>query len=317
MTKNFKTASQKILAAKSIAIISHINPDGDTLGSALSLGLGLKRLGKKVYLLSQDGVPQRYKSLPGAKQIVKTMNKLVDLAIAVDCNAPEMLGKNFKIFSQAKSSLEIDHHSLRRSFAGLSIVDIEAASVGELIYKLLDRLNVPITKDIAQNILTSIIVETNSFRLPNVKAVTFQLCTKLMATGLDFYKLAETVYWSRRKETSILVGLCVSRAKFLKKGKIVWSWMKKEDLTRIKAKIEDADSVANELLAIKGVEIAIFFREKDKKTLRVSLRSKGHLSVAKLAEAYGGGGHFDSAGCQMVNSQRAKNKFLRETEDLL
>ena len=163
--KNFKKFKEAVSIAKDIAIFCHINPDGDTIGSLLSLGLGLESLGKKIYFVSQDGVPRIYRILPRASRVQKKLKKKVDLAIAVDCGAKSLLGRSYLAFKSAKDTVEIDHHGSRESFARISLIDKNAAAVGEIIFKLLKDLNISFDKNIAQNILTSIIVETNSFRL--------------------------------------------------------------------------------------------------------------------------------------------------------
>jgi bifunctional oligoribonuclease and PAP phosphatase NrnA len=299
-----KKAVKAILQSKSIVIACHVNPDGDCIGSLLALGLGLASIGKRVYMVSDDGVPGKYQKLPGAGKIRKTAGKKTDMAITVDCNAREMVGKPFDAIKKAKYILEIDHHEFRKPFGNLFLIDTKASAVGEIIYRLLKYLNVDITKDIAQNILTSIIVETNSFRLPAVRALTFQVCADLIKTGINFSRLSEIVYWSKTKEGAVLSGQCMANLKVIQKGKIAWSLVTRKDFIKTKGKKEDVDTVANDMLSINTVKIAIFFREQNAKFLRVSLRSKGKFNVASIAGKYGGGGHFDSAGCHIANTKK-------------
>lgn len=315
--RGLKAAIRVIRESKSIAISGHINPDGDCIGSLLALGLGLEKTGKKVFMISPDGVPKKYKQLPGAKRIKRTLKTKVDLAITVDCNAIEMLGSAYKTFKRAKHLLEIDHHLVRSHFGDMELIDAEAAAVGEQIYFLLKNLKVKITENIAQNILTSLIVETNSFRLPNARPLTFRLCAELAKTGVDFYKLVDTVYWSNPKEVALLSGIALSRSTFLKGGRLVWSILKQEDFKKVKGNQEDADAIADQLRAIKGVDIVIFFRENNKKKLRVSLRSKLNINIAELAEQHGGGGHSDVAGCVIPNTLKARQALLRGAETML
>lgn len=310
-------AKNSILAARDIAISGHINPDGDSIGSLLSLGLGLEKLGKRVYMISCDGVPQRYKNLPGAKRIIRKLKKPVDLAISVDCGNKEILGKTFEVFARAREILEIDHHDFRRPFGDVCYVDGGAAAVGEMVYMLLKKLQVKITSDIAYNLMTSIIVETSSFRLPNVRPLTFKVCTDLIASGVDFYKLVEMIFWSRTKQSAILSGICLARSKFLKNDRIAWSLIRKRDFSRVNGKHEDVDAAPDEMRTIKKVDIAVLFRENGKDTLRVSLRSKANINVASVAERYGGGGHFDVAGCTIPNSRKSIEEFLKHVEKLL
>ncbi|MFA5008075.1 MAG: DHH family phosphoesterase [Candidatus Omnitrophota bacterium] len=317
MLENLTKATKAILQAKIIAISCHINPDGDAIGSLLSLGLGLESLGKKVYMLSEDGVPKKYRRLSGAKRIKKTTDKICDLAISVDCSAKDVLGNNFeKVFKPAKKILEIDHHEFRRPFGDVAIIDKNAAAVGEIIFILLQKLNIKITSEVAENILTSLIVETDSFRLPKVRAFTFKVCEYLVDAGVNYPKLADMIFWSKSKETAILSGLALSRCQFFKSGKIAWSIIKRKDFQKIKGKEEDVDAVADEMRSIHDVRITILLRENGN-ALRVSLRSKGKINVAKLAEHYGGGGHFDVAGCYIPNNKKAINGLFNKAKKLL
>lgn len=298
-----------------MAIASHINPDGDSIGSLLSLGLGLEQIGKRVHLISEDGVPQRYRNLPGANRIVRSVSRPVDLAIAVDCSNREILGRTYNYFQKASHILEIDHHDFRRPFGDRSFIDRKAAAVGEMIYLLLESLEVNITKDIAQNMMTSIIVETNSFRLPNIRRFTFELCAKLVDVGLDVYKLVDMVFWSRRKQAAILSGVCLAKCKFRRNGKVVWSIIEKKEFAKVGGSEEDVDAVPDEMRSIKNVKVAVLFRENSNRMLRVSLRSKEGINVASIAEQYHGGGHFDVAGCNIPNNPGSVQKFLRQVEN--
>ena len=317
MKNNIDQAIKAMRKAKSIVIASHRDPDGDTLGSLLALGIGLKRIGKKVYMVSVDGVPRRYKKLPGSDQIIKATNKKCDLAVAIDCDDKEVLGKAFKTFQRAKKILDIDHHEFKKTFGDINLIDHKAAAVGEIIYRILNKLEIAITLDIAQNILTSIIVETNSFRLPETSTSTFKICAELMRKGIDFHHLTDMIYWSKTKEQILLTGICLERCKFLEGGKIAWSRITKKDFDKIKGKDEDVDAVADDIRAIKTAKIVLVFREKDKNTLRVSLRSKGKFNVAKLATKYGGGGHFDVAGCRVPNTKKIMSQMLTDAKKVL
>jgi len=315
---DIKTVISTIRQAKTIAISGHVNPDGDSLGSLLALGLALKKSGKRVHMLCLDRIPKRYFSLPGIQLIEKTVSEPLDLAIAVDCSNKETLGGAFAILAKAKKIMEIDHHEFRRPFGQVSFIEHKAAAVGELIYRLIDLLKIKIDVSIAQNLMTSIIVETNSFRLPNVNAFTFAACERLMQNRkVNFYKLVDAVFWSRSKEMVILSGICLARCQFRKNNRVAWSIIRQKDFRKVKGDDADVDAVADEIRAIQGVEIAILFREKIKGTLRVSLRSKGKINIAKIAEYYGGGGHFDVAGCSIKNDPLIINQLLEKASLLL
>lgn len=315
--QNIKKAIDKILKAKHIVISGHVNPDGDSIGSVLSLGLGLRKLGKKVYTIGCDGVPKRYRFLPGANKVLRMVKRKCDLAISVDCGNKEMLGRAFDAFEKAKEIIEIDHHGFRRPFGDISVIDEEASAVGELIFIILKKLKIKVTKDIAQNLLTSIIVETDSFRLPNVRPFAFSICADLLRQGVNFYELVDMIYWTKTREQVILSGICLSRCKFLKQKRIVWSIIKREDFKKVGGRDEDVDAVADEMRSIKDVKIAVLFREKGRGRLRVSLRSKDKINIASVAESFGGGGHFDVAGCQIPNSAKSIKELLVHSAYLL
>lgn len=310
-------ASEAIRRAKSIVISGHKNPDGDSIGSMLALGLGLEKLGKRVYMISRDGVPHRYRMLPGSSKILRASAAQTDLAIAVDCGSKEMLGETFALFRKASRILEIDHHEFRKPFGSLALIDMQAAAVGEMIFALLRSLDVPISKPIAQNLMTSIVVETNSFRLPSTRSMTFDICADLIHKGVDFYSLVDKIFWSRRPSAAILSGICMSRCRFSRKGRMVWSVVKRRDFEAVGGKDEDVDPVPDDMRSIDGVRIAVLFRENGYGTLRVSLRSKGSINIAAVAEQYGGGGHSDVAGCIIKNSPAAMRDLLARSARLL
>lgn len=315
---NLKLVKKRIIKAEEIVVACHINPDGDSIGSLLALGLGIENLGKRVHMISPGGVPRRYRLLPGARRIKKDIKKpVVDLAISVDCSNKELLGSAYRIFKDAEEIIEIDHHEFRRPFGGIPLIDNKAAAVGEIVYTLLGELNVPVADNVAQNLITSIVVETDSFRLPHVRPLTFEICYKLMNAGVNFYKLVDMVFWSRLKESAILSGICLSRCKFLKGTRIAWSIVTKKDFDLVKGKTEDVDAVADEMRSIQGVEIAVLFREESKKSLRVSLRSKEKINIAAIAEYFGGGGHYDVAGCNIPNNRKSMEALLTMAKNTL
>jgi phosphoesterase RecJ-like protein len=316
--KGLKKAKRLIEEARTIVIASHINPDGDSIGSLLGLGLGLrKKFPKKtIDLLSRDGVPQRYRFLPGADTVMRHTDKKYDLAVSVDCSNKEILGNMYDVFKRAVNTLEIDHHEVRRPLGGAELIDIRAAAVGEMIYSLLKELNIRVDGRIAKNILTSVVVETNSFKLPGVRSFTFALCSELMGM-VDFDELADRVYWAVTRQQAVLSGVCLSRCKFLKGGRIVWSLVKRSDFRKVKGKDEDVDAVAEIMRSIKNVRVVVLFREKENNMLRVSMRSKGKINVASVTEKFRGGGHYDIAGCYVKNDLKYIKRVLREAEKLL
>lgn len=315
-SQQLRKAASLIKKSRSIIIACHINPDADAIGSMLALGIGLKRLKKRVFLISNDEVPVRYRDLPQVETIKKSHHKPEDLAISVDCADIRQLGPAKNILMKCRDVLEIDHHLYRKPFGNLQLVKEEMASVGELVFLILKELKVTVDEQIAENILTAIIVETLSFQLNKVNRLTFGICEKLLARKIDFYKISQRHYWAESLNSLRLSGLCFYRMKTLNKGSLAWSIIFKRDFKKFGASYEDVDSVADKMLAIKPVKVALLFRQAEN-GMRVSLRSKNNINVGKFAFDHDGGGHFDVASCLIPNTKASVRQFLKEVGKLL
>ncbi|MBI4436092.1 MAG: bifunctional oligoribonuclease/PAP phosphatase NrnA [Candidatus Omnitrophica bacterium] len=299
LARDLEKATECIQRSRKVLVASHINPDGDTIGSLLALGLGLERLNKEVIMVSQDGVPERYKSLPGADRVLTSYEEGVDLAISVDCGALELLGTTQKAFARSKKILQIDHHDVGNRFGDYLLIDSSLAAAGEEVYHLLNALGVEIDLTIAKCLLTSLVVETSSFRLPNVTDRTFHMCAELLNKGVDFSNFVQEVFWKKDVTAFRLFGLSLSRVILDCEGRLAWSVLRQEDFAELGGKESDVDDVADAIRTIEGVWVTAFFREQEDGTLRVSLRSRGEIDVATIAQKFGGGGHYDTAGCKI------------------
>ncbi len=304
---NILKAARVLRKAKKIIVVSHVNPDGDTIGCCLALGLALLQAGKKVTMLSQDGVPTRFQFLPGSELILsEAAEGPADAAIAVDCGSARQMGTTQKTFFKAKTTIQVDHHDFGESFGKIQVLENEASAVGEIVYELIRTLKVEITPAIATCLLTSIIIDTGSFRFSNIRAKTFEICGKLIECGVDLQHLIEESYWTKSAATLKLSSQALLNARYSSDGCVSWSVVSQKDFKRFGAKLSDADAVADDLRSVEGVKIAAVFRETEKGNLRVSLRSKHGINVALVAREFGGGGHHNSAGCGIKPSDKEK-----------
>ena len=315
--KNILIAAKALTRAKKVAIAAHINPDGDTLGCLLALGLALMQKDKKVTMLCQDVMPTRYQFLPGSELVVGHSLGKADVSVAVDCGSPAQLGRIAKAFFRSPNTIQIDHHDFGDAFGKIQVLDPEASAVGEIVYDLLCALKTDITPAIATCLLTSIIVDTGAFRFTNIRPRTFEICAKLTKKGVDVQHLIEQAYWVKSRSMALLSGHAVSQAKFSKYGSLVWAVVSQQDIRRYGAGLSDADSVADDLRSIEGVKVAAVFRQTEKGNLRVSLRSTKGIHVAVVAKRFGGGGHANSAGCSIRRVGAQKKELLKALEDLL
>ncbi len=317
LSESIKKTVRLVRKADKVLIVSHVNPDGDTIGCLLALGLALISYGKKVILLSQDGIPSRFQFLPGSELILTETRETADLAIAVDCGSEKQLGTAAKAFFRAKMTLQIDHHDFGSAFGKLQVVEEAAAAVGEIVFELIKALKVEMTPAIATCLLTSIIVDTGSFRFSNIRPKTFDICSALIKKGVDLRYLIEESYWKKSRSTARLSGHCVAGTQFSFDGKIAWSTVTQKDFKRFGAQLSDVDSVADDLRSIEGVKIAAIFRQTPRGSFRVSLRSSDGINVAQVAKQYGGGGHHNSAGCAIRSSEKEKQGLLEKLAGLV
>ncbi len=304
---NVLKAAAALRKAKKVIVAAHVNPDGDTIGCCLALGLALLQMGKKVSMLSQDGVPTRFQFLPGSELILsESSDGAADVAVAVDCGSARQMGTIQKAFSKAKTTVQVDHHDFGESFGKIQVLENEASAVGEIVYDLILAMKVDVTPAIATCLLTSIIIDTGSFRFSNIRAKTFEICGKLIECGVDLQHLIEESYWTKSASTLKLSSYALLNAQYSSDGTVSWSVVHQKDFKRFGAKLSDADAVADDLRSVEGVKIAAVFRQTEKGNFRVSLRSKHGINVALVAREFGGGGHHNSAGCGIRPSEQEK-----------
>lgn len=310
MISSFKADLQKaaktIQKAKKILICAHRNPDGDTIGGQLALGLSLVQMGKKVTFVCHDPVPTRFQFLSGSELVLTDFSEKVDLAIAVDCGSPTQLGVFEKYFKPGKNSIQIDHHDFGTPFGKLLLLENEASAVGEVIYQLLRTLKTTITPSIATCLLTSIVIDTGSFRFSNIRPETFEICSVLVKTGINLQNLIEEAYWKKTRPMLKISSYALLQAQYSKKGTAVWSVLTQKDFKKFDAALPDADAVADELRSVEGVRVAAVLRETPSGNYRVSLRSRFGIHVAEIAKYFGGGGHHNSAGCSIKKQDLPK-----------
>ncbi|MEI8344886.1 MAG: DHHA1 domain-containing protein, partial [Candidatus Omnitrophota bacterium] len=184
-------------------------------------------------------------------------------------------------------------------------------------YELLIQMKAVVTREIASCLLTSIIIDTGFFRFANIRPKTFDICSRLIKTGVELRELVEEAYWKKSVPTARLMGYCFSKVRLYDDGSIACADVSQRTLKRFKAKLSDLDNVADELRSIEGVRVAVLMRQTEKRSVRASLRSIGSLNVAGVAKQFGGGGHHNSAGCRLSDTPREKARFLAAVRELL
>ena len=291
-------------------ICSHSRPDGDAVGSMLAMGMLLEQLGKRADLVSADRIPNIYRGLPGAEGIRSALRVRgpYDAVILLECDGLERTRlRGLEPFFL----VNIDHHATGREYANLNWIDREAASVGELVYQLVKAAGARVTPQIATCLYTTVLTDTGGFCYGTMQASTFGLAQELVLAGADPIRIAQDVYFSTPASKLLLLGAALGNLK--REGRLAWLWVTHQDTVRACAAEEDCEGIVNFALCVSGVEAAVFLRELPERRIRLSLRSKGQVDVAAIAERLGGGGHESAAGCTLEGPlTRALDEILAQ-----
>jgi len=307
--------SKVIREGERFLVCSHAGPDGDAVGSMLAMGVLLQRMGKHADLVSADRVPVVFRGLPGAEKIEKALrvHGPYDAAILLECDG---VGRTRLQGLEKFYQVNIDHHASGVEFADLNWIDHEAACVGEMVYRLFKAAGVALTRDAAQCLYTAVLTDTGGFIYGGTRASTFELARELTQAGADPIRIAQQVYFSTPMSRLLLLGAALRNLH--REGRVAWLWITHEDMMRSCASEEDCEGIVNYALSIAEVEVAAFLRELEEPRVRVSLRSKGGVNVAAIAERLGGGGHENAAGCTLEGPlARAKQQIVGELKAAL
>jgi bifunctional oligoribonuclease and PAP phosphatase NrnA len=277
-------------------LTSHARPDGDAVGSALACGEILRQMNKQVEVVLRDGVPRIYQALPFSENVVHAdrIDGQYDAAIILECDSIQRtrltgLENHFLI--------SIDHHLSGRPFAHVNWIDPRAVATAEMIYRLARKAGVEISAEIATCLYTAVLTDTGSFMYAGTNEHTFALARELVLAGADPARCARSIYFGHSTAKLRLLGAALSDLH--REGSIAWIAVTQAQMETCKAKEEDCEGLVNYALSIHDVEVAIFLREMPDQRFRVSLRSKGEVNVAEIAEQLGGGGHQCASGCSI------------------
>src|SRR5205809_2643842 len=280
------------------AITSHIRPDGDSLGSSLGLYWLLRALNKDVEVIMRDLAPHSYQQLPGAGavRVTPAVDRAYDAVFVIECSDVDRPGL---IDLEKQFVVNIDHHSTTDLFGTINWIDSTASAVGEMIYNLSKATGVRVTKEIAECLYSALLTDTGSFHYSNTTERTFKIASELVRTGVKPAKTAEAIFGSYQWPKIELLSQVLSTAKRDETGHVAWMWQTMQMQEQTRASDEDADGFVNYPLSVGEVEATALFKECSPGVYRTSLRSKGDVNVAKIAELFGGGGHRNAAGCTL------------------
>jgi bifunctional oligoribonuclease and PAP phosphatase NrnA len=291
-----KEVLQQIEQRDRFVLTSHARPDGDAIGSALACCQILRSMGKRADVVMRDGVPRIYQPLPFADQVVQAdqVNGNYEAAILLECDS---LQRTRLVGLENRFLINIDHHRSGRPFGHVNWIDPEAVATAEMVYRLGRAMQAQISPEIATCLYTALLADTGSFMFEGTNEHTFGLARELVRAGADPAHCARNVYFAHSTAKMRLLGAALTNLH--REGPLACIWVTREQMEKIGAKEEDCEGLVNYALSIHEVEVAAFFRELPDGRYRVSLRSKGGMNVAEVAERFGGGGHRCASGCSL------------------
>lgn len=287
---------------KSVAILGHIRPDGDCLGSTLGLYnyLGNKYPGihARVYL---EEAAEKFAYLKGFDEIRhETDDKVYDLCVCLDSGDMGRLGKFSCYFERAKDSICLDHHVTNTRYAAANLVVADASSTCEVLYGQLDDAYIDLS--VAECLYTGLIHDTGVFKYSCTSAKTMEIAGKLMEKGIDFGSIIDNSFYRKTYVQNQILGRALLESITFMDGQCIFSAVRKKDMEFYGVDSKDLDGIIDQLRLTEGVECALFLYESGPQEFKVSMRSQDRVDVSRIATFFGGGGHVHAAGCTMSGS---------------
>lgn len=318
MTQLFETCKKIFDQKKTFVLTTHINPDGDGLGSEVALAAFLKSLGKKVTIINQSETPSNYLFLNSiciiehfSREHHAAIITNADVVIVVDTNSPQRFTAMNDLVLQSKAyKICIDHHLDQAKFADLYLIDETSPASGEIVYRLLSYLNPKaITRKIADALYVAIMTDTGSFRFPKTDVETHSIIADLLARGADPSVLYQKVFEEGKINRLQLLGKALESLDTAADGKVAYMVLPRSAFAETQTVEADTDTMINHTMTIGGVLIGMLFVELEE-GVKVSFRSKGNIPVNELAKEFGGNGHKNAAGARSTSKQL--NEFVQK-----
>lgn len=310
------TVIDRLTESQAIFLSTHINPDGDAIGSLIALGLGLQQNGKHIYLYNASPIPAVYRFLPGVQLVQQVLpeSSAWDTAVVLDCGTLDRIGMAVDFVRGLPQVINIDHHVTNTNFGQYRLVDSTACSSAEIVYRLLKKMAITIDAAIATSIYTGILTDTGSFRFANTNSAAYTICSEMVQAGVDPYTVAQHVYGTYSLGRIKLLNMALDSIEISANGKLSLMTLTQDMFRETDTNPEDVDGMINYAKRIEDVKVAALIMENEngavQKRYHVSLRSDGTVDVAEIAASFGGGGHFSAAGFGVESSLKDLKKTI-------
>ena len=317
------TVIDRLTESQAIFLSTHINPDGDAIGSLIALGLGLQQHGKHIYLYNASPIPAVYRFLPGVQLVQQVLpeSSAWDTAVVLDCGTLDRIGAAVDFVRGMPQVINIDHHVTNTNFGQYRLVDSTACSSAEIVYRLLKKMAITIDAAIATSIYTGILTDTGSFRFANTNSAAYTICSEMVQAGVEPYTVAQHVYGTYSLGRIKLLNMALDSIEISANGKLSLMTLTQDMFRETDTNPEDVDGMINHAKRIEDVKVAALIMENEngavQKRYHVSLRSDGTVDVAEIAASFGGGGHFSAAGFGVESSLKALKKTINSIAEKL
>lgn len=296
--------AQTLIDLNEIAVISHMRPDGDAVGSSIALGLALQALGKRVHVWIEDGVPERFRFLEGAQFVTPPPNTLppgLECVVCLDCGEPKRLGGNGQLLVEsAPLTINIDHHETNTLYATMNLVQEKAAACACVLAPLLDALGVALTPPMAAALYVAVNTDTGSFQYSSTTPEVMRLGARLIEVGVDVGDINRRLYQELPLAALHLQREVLCNMELDAEGLIVHYSLTIARRQELHLRLEDTKDLVDIIRVLRGAKVALIFEELEGGLVRISLRSKDPaVRVNDLAAQFGGGGHPMAAGIRM------------------
>lgn len=316
----FNQLEDLIKNSTKILIMSHINPDGDALGSTSSMYTTIyENFKKRADILVIGHLPNCYKFLPNIEtaKFEFDTSMVYDLVITLDVASLDRLANHQILFEKAVHTINIDHHKTNSNFGEVNVVNPKASSTGEVLLNIFNEQNWKVSLDSAIGLYTAILTDTGGFRYENTSENVFLSAAQLVKIGINPNEIYKNCYEKKSKDFVMFQNTCINKAEFLFNDKVAYTVVYKKDLEKYQAKDDFTEGLVETLRAIDSTEISFIAKEIDSKSTKISMRSKTK-DVAVICAEYGGGGHTFAAGCLIKSGvDKAIKKILKTIEEYL
>ena len=283
-------------------VMSHVRPDGDALGCTIAMALCLKRLGKDVTAWNEEGVLEKFRYLPGSEMVSKpsAQPQKFDVAIVLDTATRERVGTCLPAVEHADLWINIDHHPTNPRFGDMVHIDSVAPATGQILYELLRSCELPLDREIAENLFVAISTDTGSFQYPATTARTYEIGAELIRAGVDVGAVSQRTYENHPRRRLELLRALLNTLVFTSEDRCASFSLSQATARGLGALPEDNEGLIDHIRSIDSVVVAAFFEELQDEKVRISLRSKDpRADVSEVCSQFGGGGHKLAAGARV------------------